>query len=156
MAARDPRLSALYEQFATVDAVNTAAQSLREEVTRNYHDYLGDGGEVDQLARGVALAPGMIAGGLSTGAPEQVAQLAAGGGGRGLNLIERGVRGALVNVLGQAAVEPAIIEDARRMGEEYSQSQVWIDFMIAAGFGATIDVAGGVVERANADRKSVV
>lgn len=149
MAARDARLAELFARYQTRASVEAMAQQLRQDVTDEYHDYLGDGGAGEQLWRGILGAPGMIAGALSSGSPEQVAQLAAGGGGRGLSLTERAVRGALANVIGQAAVEPAIIEDARRMGEEYPVSQVWLDFMIAAGLGATIDVGGGVIERAN-------
>lgn len=148
MARSDPRLARLYERYGTVDNVTTRARSLRQGVTQDYHDYLGNGSTVDQLTRGLMGAPGMIVGGVSSGSPEQVAQLGAGAGGRGLNLLERTVRGSLMGVLGQAAVEPAIIDDARRMGEEYPDRQVWLDYLLAAGFGATLDVGGGVVERA--------
>lgn len=146
LAASDPRLAEIQRRYADRTRVDALAAQLREQATREYHEYLGDDDPVNQLIRGVLGAPGMIAGGLSSGSPEQIAQLAAGGGSRGMTLTERAISGALSNVVGQAAVEPALIEDARRMGEEYSSEQIALDFIIAAGFGATIDVAGGVLD----------
>lgn len=150
MAAGDPRLAEVFARYGDHAAIDGLSRQVREEVTRDYHAFLGDGGPTDQLIRGVIGAPGMIVGGLSSGSPEQIAQLAAGGSGKGMNLVGRAVTGALANMVGQAAVEPALIEDARRMGEEYPQSQVLLDFLIAGGFGATVDLAGGVVDRAGA------
>lgn len=145
LAAADPRLAEIQQRYGDRARVDALAVQLREQVTRDYHEYLGDD-PLDQIVRGIMGAPGMIAGGLSSGSPEQVGQLAAGGASRGMTLTERAIMGALTNVTGQAAVEPVLIEDARRMGEEYSSEQIALDFIIAAGFGASIDVAGGVLD----------
>lgn len=146
MASHDPRLADISRRYGDRAAINAAARQLRETVTADYHEYLGDGGFGEQLLNGILGAPGMIAGALSTGSPEQIAQLAAGGSTRGLTLLERTISGATMGVVGQAAIEPIVIEDARRMGEEYSGTQIALDFIIAAGFGASIDFAGGVIE----------
>jgi len=146
LAASDPRLAAIQERYGDRARVDALAAQLRRDVTDDYHRYLGDDNSVNQLVRGVLGAPGMIVGGLSSGSPEQIAQLASGGAARGMTLAERAISGALSNIVGQAVIEPVLIEDARRMGEEYSGEQIALDFIIAAGFGAAIDVAGGVLD----------
>ncbi len=154
LARTDPRLANVLAR-SSPEAVTKAARAFREQVTRDYHAYIGDGDQLDQIVRGIMGAPGAITGALSSGSPEQVAQLAAGAGGglgrMGLGAIEELIArfgiGAAANIAGQAVVEPALLEDARRMGEEYPASQVWLDFIIAGGLGGTIDLAHGVVER---------
>lgn len=149
LARSDPRLAQVLQRYGSRENIDSLTMQYRQSVTEDYHDYLGDGSQTDQIIRGLMGAPGMIAGGLSSGSPEQIAQLGAGGGGRaatmGSTALERvGVRtagGGFTGIVGQAAVEPAIIHDAQRMGEEYPDRQVWLDFILAAGFGAAIDVA---------------
>ena len=149
LAHSDPRLAQVLERYGSRENIDALALQYRQSVTDDYHEYLGNGSQTDQIIRGLMGAPGMIAGGLSSGSPEQVSQVAAGGGGRaatmGASALERvGVRaagGAFTGVVGQSVVEPALIHDAQRMGEEYPDRQVWLDYLMAAGFGALIDVA---------------
>lgn len=132
-----------YIAMANREAIRQRADALRTEVTNDFHNYLGTGSALDQFMRGLALTPGLITGALSTGSPEQVAQLAAGGAGRGMNIAERFVAGAASNVVAQAAIEPALIEDAERMGEQHDAPMIALDFTIAALFGGTIEAAIG-------------
>lgn len=125
------------------EAVEERADRIRAEATRAYHDYLGDGDVIDQLVRGLLVAPGMIVGAMSTGSPEQVGQVGAGIAGRGLNLLERFGAGALANMAAQGAVEPAIIEDARRMGEERTGAMYALDFILAGLIGGGLEAVGG-------------
>lgn len=132
-----------YIAMAQRDAIQARAEALRHEVTRDFQNYLGDGNAVDRFLRGLALTPGLLSGALSTGSPEQVAQLAAGGAGRGMTLLERFGAGAAANVVAQGVVEPALIEDARRMGEQHDAPMIALDFTIAALFGGTLEAGLG-------------
>lgn len=145
LALANPALAGITER-ASRDALLLRSQRIREEATRQYYDYLGDGNAFDQFVRGLMIAPGIITGALSSGSPEQIGQLAAGGAGRGLTIIERAVLGALTNMAAQAPAEIPIIEDARRMGEEHTLPAIALDFAVAGAFGAALEALPGIAQ----------
>jgi len=137
-------------QRASPDRMIVRAEEMRLQATEELHTYLGEGDFLSQVGRGLLLLPGALIGGLSTGAPEQIAAAAIGWGAPvrvGAGLLERvathALHGAAANVAAQAIVEPAILADAIRMGEDYPASQIAIDFALAGVFGAAIGAPAG-------------